>query len=139
MTDQDQSVPVTLSREQLYDLVGATPLHRLAKQYGITSTGLAKICARLDVPCPPRGYASNWMRSKVGVIKGEIPERTLDIRTLRKDIKPAVATGALTGAPMPLSAGTLASLSSAVANGACSGDLAELPKFLRDKIVLRLK
>ncbi len=80
-------------------------------------------------------YASNWMRSKVGVIKGEKPEMTLDIRTLRKDIMSAVATGALTGVPMPLSAGTLASLSSAVANGAGSGDLAELPKFLRDSML----
>ena len=44
-------------------------------------------------------------------MKGEKPEMTLDIRTLRKDIMSAVATGALSGVPMPLSAGTLASLS----------------------------
>jgi hypothetical protein len=56
MTDQDQSTPVTLSREQLYEVVWSTPLHRLATQYGITGTGLAKNCARLEVPCPPRGY-----------------------------------------------------------------------------------
>jgi hypothetical protein len=36
---------------------------------------------------------------------------------------------------MPLSAGTLASLSSAVANGSGSGDLAELTKFLDDSMV----
>jgi 3-hydroxyisobutyrate dehydrogenase-like beta-hydroxyacid dehydrogenase len=76
-------------------------------------------------------YASNWMRSKVSVIKGEIPEMTLDICTLRKDIMSAVATGALTGVPMPLSAGTLTSLSAAVANGKGGGDLAELPLFVR--------
>ena len=35
----------------------------------------------------------------------------------------AVATGALSGVPMPLSAGTLASLSAAVANGYGGGDL----------------
>ena len=55
-------------------------------------------------------YASSWMKSKIGVMKGEKPEMTLDIRTLRKDIMSAVATGALSGVPMPLSAGTLASL-----------------------------
>ncbi len=80
-------------------------------------------------------YASRWLESKVGVLKGEKPDMTLDIRTLRKDIMSAVATGALSGVPMPLSAGTLASLSAAVANGYGAGDLAELPKFLRDSMV----
>lgn len=80
-------------------------------------------------------YSSNWMRGKIGVMKGEKPEMTLDIRTLRKDIMSAVATGALGGVPMPLSAGTLVSLSAAVAKGAGSGDLAELPKFVREAMV----
>ena len=80
-------------------------------------------------------YASNWMKSKIGVMKGEKPEMTLDIRTLRKDIMSAVATGALSGVPMPLSAGMLASLSAAVANGHGGGDLGELPKFLRDSMI----
>ena len=80
-------------------------------------------------------YASNWMKSKIGIMKGDKPEMTLDIRTLRKDIMSAVATGALMGVPMPLSAGTLAALSAAVANGRGAGDLGELPKFLRDSMV----
>jgi 3-hydroxyisobutyrate dehydrogenase-like beta-hydroxyacid dehydrogenase len=80
-------------------------------------------------------YASGWMKSKAGVIKGEQSDMTLDIRTLRKDIMSAVATGALTGVPMPLSSGTLAALSAAVANGYGNGDLGELPKFLRDSMV----
>ena len=80
-------------------------------------------------------YASGWMKSKIGVMKGEKPEMTLDIRTLRKDIMSAVATGALSGVPMPLSAGTLASLSAAVANGYGSGDLGELPKFVREAML----
>ena len=80
-------------------------------------------------------YASRWLESKIGIMKGETPEMTLDIRTLRKDIMSAVATGALSGVPMPLSAGTLAALSAAVAHGAGGGDLAELPKFLRESMV----
>jgi 3-hydroxyisobutyrate dehydrogenase len=80
-------------------------------------------------------YASGWMKNKIGVMKGEKPEMTLDIRTLRKDIMSAVAAGALSGVPMPLTAGTLASLSAAVANGYGSGDLAEIPKFLRETMV----
>jgi hypothetical protein len=46
----------------------------------------------------------------------------------------AVATGALTGVPMPLSSGVLASLSAAVANDCGDGDLAELPKFFREML-----
>jgi 3-hydroxyisobutyrate dehydrogenase-like beta-hydroxyacid dehydrogenase len=60
---------------------------------------------------------------------------TLDIRTLRKDLMSAVATGALTGVPMPLTAATLGSLSAAVAADRGAGDLAELPKFLRDAML----
>ena len=75
------------------------------------------------------------MKNKIGVMKGEKPEMTLDIRTLRKDIMSAVAAGALCGVPMPLTAGTLASLSAAVANGYGSSDLAEIPKFLREAML----
>jgi 3-hydroxyisobutyrate dehydrogenase-like beta-hydroxyacid dehydrogenase len=75
------------------------------------------------------------MKNKIGVMKGEKPEMTLDIRTLRKDIMSAVAAGALSGVPMPLTAGTLVSLSAAVANGYGSGDLAEIPKFLRETML----
>lgn len=80
-------------------------------------------------------YASGWLKSKIGILKGDVPEKTLDIRTLRKDIMSVVATGALSGVPMPLSAGTLASLSAAVANGLGAGDLAELAGFVRGPFV----
>ncbi len=80
-------------------------------------------------------YASGWLNSKIDVLKGAPAEMTLDIRTLRKDLMSAVATGALTGVPMPLSAATLVSLSAAVADDYGSGDLAELPKFLREAML----
>jgi hypothetical protein len=64
---------------------------------------------------------------------------TLDIRTLRKDIMSAVATGALTGVPMPLAAGMLASLSAAVDGNYGDGDLAELPKFFRDAMLQKFE
>ena len=79
--------------------------------------------------------ATGWLKAKTGVLKGEKDEMTLDIRTLRKDIMSAVATGALTGVPMPLSAGTLASLSAAVDGDYGSGDIAELPKFFREAML----
>jgi 3-hydroxyisobutyrate dehydrogenase len=80
-------------------------------------------------------YASGWLKSKIDVLKGGAAEMTLDIRTLRKDLMSAVATGALTGVPMPLSAATLVSLSAAVADGYGKGDLAELPNFLRESML----
>lgn len=80
-------------------------------------------------------YASGWLKSKIDVLKGAPAEMTLDIRTLRKDLMSAVATGALTGVPMPLSAGTLASLSAAVDGDYGAGDIAELPKFFRDAML----
>jgi 3-hydroxyisobutyrate dehydrogenase len=80
-------------------------------------------------------YASGWLKNKLGVLKGDKVDVTLDICTLRKDIMSAVATGALTGVPMPLSAGTLASLSAAVANGQGGRDLGELAAFVRESMV----
>ncbi len=80
-------------------------------------------------------YASGWLNSKIEVLKGAKTEVTIDLRTLRKDLMSAVAIGALCGVPMPLAAGTLVSLSAAVAGGCGDGDLAELPKFLRERMV----
>jgi 3-hydroxyisobutyrate dehydrogenase len=79
--------------------------------------------------------ATGWLAAKIPVLKGASAEMTLDLRTLRKDIMSAVATGALAGVPMPLTAGTLASLSAAVAAGAGAGDLAELAQFVRRHMV----
>jgi len=79
--------------------------------------------------------ATGWLKAKAGVLKGEKGDMTLDISTLRKDMMSAVATGALTGVPMPLSAGALASLSAAVEGDYGSGDIAELPKFFRDAML----
>jgi 3-hydroxyisobutyrate dehydrogenase len=79
--------------------------------------------------------ATSWLTAKIPVLLGGKADVTLDIRTLRKDIMSAVATGALSGVPMPLSAGTLASLSAAVAGGEGSGDLADLAKFVREQLV----
>ncbi len=48
--------PPTLTREALYDLVWTTPLSTLAQRWGLSRNGLAKICDRLLVPYPGRGY-----------------------------------------------------------------------------------
>jgi len=48
----------TLTRSQLHEAVWATPIMHLAARFGISGNGLSKICARLDVPCPPRGWCA---------------------------------------------------------------------------------
>jgi len=45
-----------ITREDLYKLVWSKPLTELAKEFGISDVGLAKICKRLNVPRPYRGY-----------------------------------------------------------------------------------
>jgi hypothetical protein len=39
MTNEDRRQPVVLSRGDLYSQIWATPMIRLAAQYGITGTG----------------------------------------------------------------------------------------------------
>jgi hypothetical protein len=55
--------PREVSREELYRQVWQTPMSRLALEYGISGNGLAKICDRLKVPYPKRGY---WARKAAG-------------------------------------------------------------------------
>ena len=52
----ETSSPPRLTREALYDQVWTTPLSTLAVRWGISRSGLAKICDRLMVPYPGRGY-----------------------------------------------------------------------------------
>jgi hypothetical protein len=54
---------ITLDREQLFERVWSTPVATLAKEWHLSGTGLKKICRRLAIPVPPRGY---WARLKVG-------------------------------------------------------------------------
>jgi AcrR family transcriptional regulator len=57
------SAPVELTRLQLYDLIWSRPLSAIAKELGISGNGLSKICDRLLIPYPPRGY---WARAQAG-------------------------------------------------------------------------
>lgn len=60
-----QSAPSAqrVTREDLYALVWAKPMSRLAEEFGISGNGLAKVCNRLDVPYPPRGH---WAKKEAG-------------------------------------------------------------------------
>ena len=54
---------LSLSREQLYELVWSKPMQHLAKEYGVSDRAIAKLCARKQVPFPPRGY---WAKKNSG-------------------------------------------------------------------------
>ncbi len=43
-------------RHILYEEVWTHPMRVVAARYGISDVMLKKICRRLDVPTPPRGY-----------------------------------------------------------------------------------
>ena len=74
MTDALGRKAVTVSREELFRQVWTTPMSRLARDYGISGNGLAKICDRLRVPYPPRGY---WAKKAAGkkVVQYRLPDR----------------------------------------------------------------
>jgi hypothetical protein len=53
----------TISRLELYKRVWETPVTRLAKEYGLSDVGFAKICKKYNIPRPPRGY---WAQKAAG-------------------------------------------------------------------------
>ncbi|MTD19222.1 hypothetical protein GIR22_08670 [Pseudomonas sp. CCM 7891] len=56
--DQDR-----VHRDTLYSEVWARPMASLAPKYGVSAVFLSRVCARLNIPCPPRGY---WARKHSG-------------------------------------------------------------------------
>jgi hypothetical protein len=52
-----------VTREELYALVWSQPMTTIAKRYDVSSSYLARVCAVLNVPRPPRGY---WAKLAVG-------------------------------------------------------------------------
>lgn len=61
---------INYTRKELYDQVWSTPMIKLAKQYGLSDRGLAKICKNHNIPCPPRGY---WAKLQAGKKVKKIP------------------------------------------------------------------
>src|SRR5262249_19558290 len=50
-------------REKLYQEVWTEPVRDVARRYGLSDVGLAKICQKLGVPVPGRGF---WARKAAG-------------------------------------------------------------------------
>ena len=115
---------VAYRRDVLYEQVWAEPMLNVAKSYRISNVALAKICRKLGVPVPGRGY---WARRTAGqklkipplpplkpgqpaevkVHRYHSPHVTLRAaieEKLREEKKPdaAIVVGAELGAPHPL-------------------------------------
>lgn len=60
-----------VSREKLYEEVWAEPMTTVAARYGVSSNFLARVCERLSIARPARGY---WAQRESG-IELELPEQ----------------------------------------------------------------
>lgn len=54
---------VVCTRDELYEQVWSAPVRDVAKRYGLSDVGLAKVCSKLAVPIPGRGH---WSRIAAG-------------------------------------------------------------------------
>lgn len=54
---------ITITRKDLYEKVWSSPATKLSEVLGISDVAIAKLCKRLNVPKPPRGY---WEKIKYG-------------------------------------------------------------------------
>jgi hypothetical protein len=60
---QGPTAELKYDRETLYREIWEEPVSVVAQRYGISDTGLRKICGRLDIPYPTRGH---WAKVKAG-------------------------------------------------------------------------
>jgi len=88
-----------LNRKALYDLVWSKPMSTIAKDYGLSDRGMAKLCERNSIPVPPRGY---WAKKAAGHKVHKPPLVILDPQKpdtaiLLSEAKPVTGTAAPAG------------------------------------------
>lgn len=86
------SKKVVFKREELYKRIWEIPIVRLSKEFGISDVALAKICNKLNVPKPPRGYwaklefKKNVQRPPLPVISTDAPREYVHNGYYKPDI-----------------------------------------------------
>ena len=79
-------------REALYELIWTEPVSKLAPQFGLSGVGFAKMCKRLGVPLPGRGF---WARRQAGQAPVRLPlpkakpgqDQRIQLRRLNDDMQ----------------------------------------------------
>ena len=64
MKQKETAITILFEREALYEEIWSAPVLQVAKRYGISDVGLAKICKKMKIPTPPRGY---WAKRSYGM------------------------------------------------------------------------
>jgi hypothetical protein len=59
-----------LTRQELYDLVWSVPATKLSERFRLSARGLAKLCARHEIPVPERGW---WAKKAAGQKVDKLP------------------------------------------------------------------
>jgi len=62
------------TRTELYDLVWANPMSRIAARFGMSDVALKKHCARALIPVPPRGHWAKLLAGK-RTFRPKLPDR----------------------------------------------------------------
>jgi hypothetical protein len=72
---------IRLTRAELYEKVWTTPVRTIAKEFGMSDVGLAKICRKHGIPIPPLGY---WRKTETGhkVVHPPLSPATNGLETL---------------------------------------------------------
>jgi hypothetical protein len=113
----------TFERQALYEEIWAEPMTTVAQRYALSDVGLKKICVKLDIPVPPRGY---WARLKAGQLPEKPPlpksdgpstfERSWRVDEPNKELENRLANARLEEAPLPLLSGATYSAPSGLAD-----------------------
>ena len=54
----------TCERTELYKEVWASPVTKVEKKYSVSDVTIHKICKRMNIPVPPRGYWAKLTNGK---------------------------------------------------------------------------
>lgn len=62
------------NREEIHRDIWSEPIQRVAKRYGLSDVGLAKVCRKLNIPRPGRGYWAKKVAGKTIPRQPPLPE-----------------------------------------------------------------
>lgn len=119
------------------NLVMANYLQSLAEALAMGGENGLQLDQMLDV-FANSPLANGILANKLPRLRGGPETMTLDLKTLRKDVQSALATGSTSGVSMPATAGALDALASANALGWGEHDISEIVAFMRDHMVQRI-